>query len=68
MQEKDKTHTLRRKFYIRRTADLLEEGLAPQEIASKLGISKADIRECIAATKEKQNLDKQAKLSWKAGR
>lgn len=68
MKEKDKTHILRRKFYIRRTADLLEEGLTPKAIASKLGISKADIRECIAAIKEKQKLEKQAKLSWKAGR
>lgn len=68
MQNKDKTYTLRRKFYIRRTADLLEEGLTPQEIASKLGTSKAEIRECISAIKEKQKLEKRSKPSWKAGR
>lgn len=68
MQNKDKTYTLRRKFYIRRTADLLEEGLTPQEIASKLGTSKAEIRECISSIKEKQKLEKRSKPSWKAGR
>lgn len=67
MQEKDGAHVLRRKFNIRRTATLLEEGLTVPEIAAKLGTTKSEIRRCVSEINKKRLRDKN-ETTWKAGR
>lgn len=73
MKEKDGSYILREKFNIRRTADLLEEGLSNSEIAEKLKVSKSMVRRYIAAI-EKRRKDvkdggkKKKSSGWEAKR
>lgn len=67
MQEKDGAHILRRKFNIRRTATLLEEGLTVPEIAVKLGTTKSEIRRCVSEINKKRLRVKNETI-WKTGR